>query len=97
MSGLEMSLYLTGISMGGIMGGLYMSVSTDVERGALIVPGAPFTMLLPRSTGFQSLGDILLLRYPDHADVMTILTALQVCERIVKKRCWIPWHSSFTI
>eukprot|EP00041_Stephanoeca_diplocostata_P006054 m.74074 g.74074 ORF g.74074 m.74074 type:complete len:677 (-) comp16145_c0_seq1:149-2179(-) len=67
-----------GISMGGIMGGLYMSVSTDVERGALIVPGAPFTMLLPRSTGFQSLGDILLARYPDHADVMAILTALQL-------------------
>eukprot|EP00041_Stephanoeca_diplocostata_P020526 m.461737 g.461737 ORF g.461737 m.461737 type:complete len:211 (+) comp21601_c0_seq1:1740-2372(+) len=70
--------YYFGNSLGGIMGGMYMSVTTDVERGLLGVPGAPLTMLLPRSSDFSALGEILKLRYPDHVELMVLLPALQM-------------------
>jgi hypothetical protein len=38
-----------GDSQGGIMGGTYMSVSTDVTYGLLGEPGAPYNLLLNRS------------------------------------------------
>ncbi|HVU04401.1 MAG TPA: Ig-like domain-containing protein [Polyangiaceae bacterium] len=39
-----------GDSQGGIMGGTYMAVSTDVTRGLLGEPGTPYSVLLNRST-----------------------------------------------
>jgi hypothetical protein len=42
-----------------------MSVSTDVTRGVLGVPGAPFALLLPRSTDFHLLYDALRFQYQD--------------------------------
>jgi len=41
-----------GDSQGGIMGTTYMSVSTDVTRGLLGEPGAPYNLLLNRSSDF---------------------------------------------
>lgn len=43
-----------GDSQGGIMGAVYMSVSTDVTRGLLGEPGMPYNLLLPRSVDFDS-------------------------------------------
>ncbi|MBK9264307.1 MAG: hypothetical protein IPM54_31460 [Polyangiaceae bacterium] len=45
--------FYRGDSQGGIFGTTYMSVSTDVTRGLVSVPGMPYTMLLDRSTDFQ--------------------------------------------
>jgi len=42
-----------GDSQGGIMGGTYMSVSTDVTRGLLGEPGMPYNLLLPRSKDYD--------------------------------------------
>ncbi len=42
-----------GDSQGGIMGGTYMALSTDVTRGLLGEPGAPYNLLLQRSVDFQ--------------------------------------------
>ncbi len=42
-----------GDSQGGIMGGAYMSLSTDVTRGLLGEPGMPYNLLLPRSVDYQ--------------------------------------------
>jgi hypothetical protein len=43
-----------GDSQGGIMGGTYMAVSTDVTRGLLGETGMPYNMLLNRSQDFPS-------------------------------------------
>jgi hypothetical protein len=47
------SLHYYGNSLGGILGDVYMAVTTDVSRGALGVPGGPFSLILPRSKDFQ--------------------------------------------
>jgi hypothetical protein len=43
-----------GDSQGGIMGGTYMSISTDVTRGLLGEPGTPYNLLLNRSVDFAA-------------------------------------------
>ena len=58
--------YYYGISQGGIMGTVILGLTNDVERGALGVPGMPYSLLLFRSVDF----DIFLLTirafYPDY-------------------------------
>jgi len=54
-----------GISQGGISGGVYMALSTDVQRGALEVMGQPYNVLLNRSVDFEPFFAIVNLRYPD--------------------------------
>lgn len=44
--------FYRGDSQGGIFGTTYMSVSTDVTRGLVSVPGMPYSMLLDRSADF---------------------------------------------
>jgi hypothetical protein len=66
-----------GNSQGGILGAVYMAVTTDVQRGCIGVGGAPYTLLLPRSKDFDSLGSVLKLRYPDPLDIQVLLSAMQ--------------------
>jgi hypothetical protein len=69
--------HYTGNSQGGIMGGVYLAASTDVERAVLGVGGGPYNVLLPRSTDFGDLFDLLKLRYPRSLDRMASLTLMQ--------------------
>lgn len=38
-----------GASLGGIYGSVYLTLSPDIDRGVLVVPGQPFGLLLPRN------------------------------------------------
>ncbi len=69
--------FYTGNSQGGIMGGVYMATSPDVTRGVLGVGGGPYAMLLPRSSDFAELFDLLKVRYPRSVDRMIILCIMQ--------------------
>jgi hypothetical protein len=68
----DQAFYL-GISQGGIFGGTYMALTTDVERGLLGVPGMPYNVLLTRSSNFEPFFDLLRGRYLDGRDVMHLL------------------------
>jgi len=70
--------HYTGNSQGGIMGAVYAAVSTDVERSVLGVGGGPYAILLPRSTDFQDLSDLLKLKYPRSIDRMESLALIQI-------------------
>ncbi len=59
-----------GNSQGGIYGGGYLGMSTDLTRGILGVPGAPYGLLLPRSSDFSPYFLILLNKWEDHRDIM---------------------------
>jgi hypothetical protein len=52
-----------GHSQGGISGGVYLAMSTDVRRAMLGVPGAPYSLLLPRSIDFDPFLLLVFLRY----------------------------------
>lgn len=69
--------HYTGNSQGGIMGGVYMAASSEVLTGVCGVPGGPYSLLLPRSTDFGTLFDILKARYPRSIDRTGMLAAIQ--------------------
>ena len=69
--------YYHGISQGGIFGGTYMSLSTDVTRGVLGVMGMPYNLLLNRSVDFRPFFGLLRASYPDPRDQQFLLSIVQ--------------------
>lgn len=67
--------YYFGGSLGGIMGSVYMSITEDVERGGLGVPGQSFNLLLSRSVLFEPFFDVLTFNYADPLDIPLFLSA----------------------
>ncbi len=70
--------FYRGDSQGGIFGGVYMSISTDVTRGLLSVPGAPYSMLLDRSVDFTPFHFLLGLPYNTDIDMKIVLGLVQM-------------------
>lgn len=60
--------YYSGISQGGIFGGTYMAISTDVTRGHLGVPGVNYNLLLHRSVDFTPFFEMMRVSYPSVVD-----------------------------
>ena len=70
--------YYYGISQGGILGGVYMGTTTEVERGVLDVLGQPYNLLLTRSVDFDDFFGLLRATYSDPIDVAYLLGTLQL-------------------
>jgi hypothetical protein len=70
--------YYLGISQGGIFGGTYMAISTQIERGVLDVPGQPYNLLLNRSVDFDVYLTLLLAGYDDSRDIQVALALAQM-------------------
>jgi len=70
--------FYTGNSLGGIMGTVYMAMSTQVMRGVVGVMGAPFSLLLPRSVDFTPLHIIIELRYAPGLDTALLFPMFQL-------------------
>ena len=66
-----------GISQGGILGLGYLGFSTQLTRGALSVPGGPFTTLMPRSALFGPFLAIFPGSYPDPLEAVLMQSLLQ--------------------
>jgi hypothetical protein len=76
--GVNPEAYYTGNSQGGILGTVYMAISQDVRRGVLGVPGGPYSLLLPRSSDWPDLGNILKGRYSNSLDRALLYGVLQL-------------------
>lgn len=70
--------YYHGISQGGIFGGTYMALSTDVSRGVLGVMGMPYNLLLYRSVDFDPFVGVMNITWPDARDRLHILNLTQM-------------------
>lgn len=70
--------YYHGISQGGIFGGVYMALSTDVTRGVLEVMGQPYNLLLNRSQDFAPFFTMMNISYPDARDQQMVLGLIQM-------------------
>lgn len=81
--------YYYGNSQGGIFGSVYMSVTTDVERGVIGVGGGPYSLLLPRSADFTSLFDLLKARYLDPLVRPLLLTLIQLLWDRMEPSGWV--------
>ncbi len=71
-------VYYRGDSQGGIFGGTYMAISTDVTRGLLGEPGAPYTLLLNRSVDFSGFGLLLGIVYKNPLDGQIVFGLMQM-------------------
>src|SRR5205814_1468612 len=67
-----------GDSQGGIMGGTYMAVSTDVTRGLLGEPGTPYSVLLNRSVDAALYNGALAGTYGDGRAVQILWGLIQL-------------------
>jgi hypothetical protein len=64
-------IYYIGGSDGGIQGGTFLSLSPDVDRGILDVPGAQWSLLLERSSDFVPFRLLLSNTFTDALDLLT--------------------------
>jgi hypothetical protein len=83
--------YYWGISQGGIYGGTYMSVTTDVERGVLEVPGMPYNVLLSRSVDFDPFFELIRISFPDSRDHMLMLNYAQMLWDRIEPTGYLPY------
>ncbi len=58
-------VYYYGVSLGGIQGSSFLSISNRITRGVLAVPGSVWLNLIPRSIVWKPIKLVLDLRYPD--------------------------------
>ncbi|MBL8685065.1 MAG: hypothetical protein JNK05_38165 [Myxococcales bacterium] len=79
-----------GASQGGIFGGTYMALTTDVERGVLMVPGQAYNLLLQRSSNFRRFEDILRPRFPNGLDIPRLLETIQLHWDRTEPSGWTP-------
>ena len=74
-------LVYDGNSQGAIMGGAYMALTPDAERGVLGVPGMNYSTLLNRSVDWESeaaLSGTLYTAYPDPVEQQVVFGLLQM-------------------
>jgi hypothetical protein len=70
--------YWNGNSQGGIAGNVVMGLSQDLTRGALGVMGGPYSLLLPRSSDFSIIFDVLSAEYSIPNDRMMFIALMQM-------------------
>ncbi len=70
--------YYRGDSQGGIFGTTYMAVSTDVTRGVVGEPGAPYSLLLNRSEDFAPFFTLIRFTYPTGREIQHLLGLIQM-------------------
>jgi hypothetical protein len=83
--------FYRGDSQGGIFGAVYMSISTDVTRGLLSVPGAPYSLLLDRSVDFSPFFFLLKLPYTSDLDLKIVLNLVQMLWDRTEPGGYIPY------
>jgi hypothetical protein len=83
--------YYFGSSQGGIMGGTYMALSTDVTRGLLDTGGQPYDLLLTRSEAFDDFFVIIKSHYDDAFDIQLMLAMAQMLWDAVEPNGWTPY------
>ena len=90
-----------GNSQGGILGSVYMAVTTDVTLGVSGVGGGPYALLLPRSSDFAAIFDIMRLRYSSPVDRISLFSFLQLLwdrmEPSVRVCCCVAQHKLLSL
>lgn len=70
--------FYTGDSQGGIFGGTYMAITTEVRRGILGVPGQPYNLLLNRSVDFDPYLTLMRNSFDDGVNIQIGIAAMQL-------------------
>lgn len=79
--------YYYGNSQGAILGGAYLALSTDIERGVLGVGGGPYAVLLTRSHDFTPFFKIFQAKFSDGRDISLLVNNMM-------QHLWDPGESA---
>lgn len=66
-----------GNSQGGIIGGAYLGLSQQLERGVLGVGGSPYALLLHRSVDFDPFFLVFMAKFDDYRQITFLINAFQ--------------------
>jgi hypothetical protein len=72
------AVHFYGNSQGSVLGGATLALGTDYDRGVLGVPGAPFSLLMPRAQGFLPFFFLLEYQFADPVDVTVLIPLMQM-------------------
>ncbi len=89
--------FYRGDSQGGIFGGTYMALSTDVERGLLGEPGMPYNLLLNRSVDFEPFFAVLKAMFKNMRDIQLVLGVTQMLWDRTEPSGYAPYLSDDTL
>lgn len=70
--------YYFGVSLGGILGSVYMAITPDVQRGGLGVAGQSFNLLMSRSIWFAPFLTVLETFYDDPRDIQMLQSVVML-------------------
>ncbi len=83
--------FYRGDSQGGIFGGSYMALSTDVTRGLLGEPGMPYNLLLNRSKDFAPFFSLLQIVYGNGRSIQQVLGLVQMMWDRTEPDGYVPY------
>jgi hypothetical protein len=83
--------FYRGDSQGGIFGTTYMSLTTDVTRGLLGEPGAPYSLLLNRSADFGPYFVLLRVAFRTGRNIQQVLGLLQMIWDRTEPNGYVPY------
>ena len=81
-------MFYSGISQGGIYGGVIAALSKDIERFHLGVPGNNYSTLLQRSTDFEMFFGMVAGNFPAPTDQLVLLATIQLLWDQVDPATW---------
>lgn len=72
------AVHFYGNSQGAVLGGATLALGSDYDRAVLGVPGAPFSLLLPRAQGFVPFFHLLTVQFADPVDTTVLIGLMQM-------------------
>lgn len=83
--------YFLGGSQGSILGGTLLTLSPDIDRGALIVGGAAFSFMIERSIHFKTFELLLSPSYPRRIDTGILMVLSQQVWDMAESASYLPF------
>jgi len=88
-------LYFYGISMGHILGGVYVALAPDIDRAMLQVGGGAFTSIMFRSRNFGHFLDVLSVGIPDPLEQQKFAALSQTSLDVIDPVTYAPWLRAY--
>ncbi len=82
--------YFLGISQGGIFGGTVMALTPDISKGALLVGGMNYPLLISRSYDFEEYEAVYKVWYPDRIDREILMAMMISMWDYAEPNPWLP-------
>jgi hypothetical protein len=89
--------FYRGDSQGGIFGGTYMALTTDVRRGMLGEPGMSYNLLLSRSVDFEPFFQLMKTQFESYREIQVMLGLVQMMWDRTEPNGYVPYIRTNTL